>query len=150
MTDLQTVIRSPYFPMILLSLWCLAMTIVLIVMSRRNKKFRKQNDLDHVQLMKNQNTLNHLTKRLTTLLKEDSELSRTLKSTVVQKILPFVRDDTETKNLLREIEKMETLKKDALNQLADKTKELDALNQKYRRLKEELELERTTRPLEKI
>ena len=126
------------------------MTIVLIVMSRRNKKFRKQNDLDHVQLMKNQNTLNHLVKRLTTLLKEDSELSRTLKSTVVQKILPFVRDDTETRNLLREIEKLETLKKDALNQLADRTKELDTLNQKYRRLKEELELERTTRPLEKI
>ena len=147
---LSRVIHLPYFPTILLSLWCAVITIVLIVKGRKFRKFKKMNELEHKQLMKNQNTLNQLIKKLTVLLKEDSELSRTLKATVVQKILPFVRNDMETRNLIKEIEKAESLKKEAMDQLRDKSKELDDLNRKYRKLKEDLELERNTIRIEKL
>ena len=145
-----SLILSPYFQTSFLFLWLLVLTIAVSVRKRKTKRYRQRNDLEHRQLMKNQNTLNTLVRKLTILLKEDLEQSRTLKATVVQRIVPFVRDDTETKKLLKEIERLENLKKEVIDQLAEKSREIDALNRKYRKVKEELELERTTVKIEKL
>jgi hypothetical protein len=100
--------------------------------------------------MKNQNHLNSALKKLDIKLKEDSDHLKSIKTILVQRVIPLMSKDKVAQRLTEEINHLELNQESSKQKIIDLSLKFDEINEKYKRTKEELEIVKTTIPIQKL
>ena len=120
-------------------IYLITVIVFFIIQYRQRKKIKtnnRLNELEHKQLMSNQNAINNQLRKLDVRLKSDDEQLKSIKIILIQKILPVLTKDAVVKKLTDEVTELDRKNKESIQEIARLSIQLDDLNTKYQLEKE--------------
>lgn len=133
-----------------LFVWNIVLSVIVYVKHRRYIGLFELNNLEHMTLMKNQKTIFSTFHKIESKLRDEGETLKSIKTIVIQKILPSMQKDNITRTLQANLEKAERKNEENKSLISDLTQQISEQTAKYEREIEKLKIKATTLPLKML
>lgn len=140
----------PYYILAGLFVWNLILSIILYVKIKEHRGLFDINTLDHRTLMKNQKTIFSTFHKIESKLRDEGETLKSIKTVVLQKILPAMQKDNIIQSLQNNLEKAERKNDENKSIISDLTQQIAEQTTRYERELEKIRIKATTLPLKML